>query len=140
MEKSIFASAERLVAGAEFSFISTVDEDGFPQTRSMLAVRRRNALRDFYFSTNTSSQKVRQAQANNKACVYFYDGRLFTGAMFIGCMAVLHDAGSKKDIWRSGDEQYYPGGVDDPDYCVLRFTAHTLRYYSELQTVALPIR
>ena len=30
-------------------------------------------------------------------------------------------------IWRDGDEQYYPGGVTDPNYCVLKFTATFLK-------------
>ena len=38
-------------------------------------------------------------------------------------MEVLTDAKSKEMIWREGDEQYYPGGVTDPNYCVLKFTA-----------------
>lgn len=45
-------------------------------------------------------------------------------------MEVLTDAVSKEMIWQEGDTEYYPGGVSDPDYCVLKFTAETGRYYS----------
>ena len=34
-------------------------------------------------------------------------------------------------IWRKGDTQYYPGGVTDPNYCVLKFTAIDGRLFSE---------
>ena len=34
-------------------------------------------------------------------------------------------------IWREGDTQYYPGGVTDPNYCVLKFTATDGRFYSD---------
>ena len=34
-------------------------------------------------------------------------------------------------IWRKGDTQYYPGGVTDPNYCVLKFTAIDGRFYSD---------
>ena len=37
---------------------------------------------------------------------------------------------SKKMIWQEGDTMYYPEGVTDPDYCVLKFTAFAGRYYS----------
>ena len=30
-----------------------------------------------------------------------------------------------------GDEQYYPGGVTDTNYCVLKFTATDGRFYSD---------
>jgi general stress protein 26 len=36
--------------------------------------------------------------------------------------------------WRfrySGNIQYYPGGVTDPNYCVLKFTATDGRFYSD---------
>ena len=33
--------------------------------------------------------------------------------------------------WRKGDTQYYPGGVTDPNYCVLKFTATDGRFYSD---------
>ena len=36
-------------------------------------------------------------------------------------MVVLTDAQSKEMIWREGDTQYYPGGVTDPNYCVLKY-------------------
>ena len=31
----------------------------------------------------------------------------------------------------NADEQSYPGGVTDPNYCVLRFTATDGRFYSD---------
>lgn len=50
--------------------------------------------------------------------------------MLRGTMEVLTDAESKEMIWRDGDTEYYPEGVTDPDYCVLRFTAISGRFYS----------
>lgn len=45
---------------------------------------------DFYFSTNTSSMKVAQYHANEKACVYFYKRGWFSymGVMLVGTMRV----------------------------------------------------
>ena len=51
--------------------------------------------------------------------------------MLRGTMEVLTDAASKEMIWNNGDEQYYPGGVTDPNYCVLKFTATDGRFYSD---------
>ena len=31
----------------------------------------------------------------------------------------------------NANEQYYPGGVTDPNYCVLKFTATDGRFYSD---------
>ncbi|GBE00003.1 hypothetical protein BMS3Abin07_02049 [bacterium BMS3Abin07] len=50
-------------------------------------------------------------------------------------LEVLHDSTSKEMIWNDGDEMYYPKGVTDPDYCVLKFTAQNGRYYSNFKSV-----
>ena len=72
--------------------------------------------------------RVSQYKENSKACVYFYDKRFFRGVMLKGTMEVLEDNGSKEMIWHEGDTMYYPLGVTDPDYCVLKFTAHKGRF------------
>ncbi|MBE6589682.1 MAG: hypothetical protein E7643_05830 [Ruminococcaceae bacterium] len=54
--------------------------------------------------------------------------------MLIGKMEVLTDQKTKDMIWRKGDTVFYKGGVTDPDYCVLRFTAESGRYYCDLKT------
>lgn len=116
------------------SFISSVDADGYPNTKAMLLPRRREGIRVFYFTTNTSSRRVSQYRKNPRACIYFCDRRFFRGVMLKGTMEVLEDSDSKELIWREGDTMYYPGGVTDPDYCVLRFTAEKGRYYSSFKS------
>ena len=116
------------------SFISSMDDDGFPNTKAMLPPRKREGIRTFYFTTNTSSMRVAQYRSNPKACIYFCDKRFFRGVMLKGEMEVLEDAASKEMIWREGDTTYYSEGVTDPDYCVLRFTAQRGRYYSNFSS------
>ena len=52
-------------------YISSVDEDGYPNTKAMFQPRKRNGIYQFYFTTNTSSQKVKSFRKNQKACLYF---------------------------------------------------------------------
>lgn len=116
------------------AFIGSIDSEGFPNIKAMLQPRKREGIRTLWFTTNTSSMRVAQFLKNNKACVYFCDTRFFKGVMLRGTMEVLTDTDSKKDIWRDGDEIYYPQGVTDSDYCVLRFTAIDGRYYSNFHS------
>lgn len=106
------------------AFIGSVDEQGYPNIKAMLQPRKREGIRVFYFTTNTSSMRVRQFLSDSKACVYFCDNRFFRGAMLRGTMEVLTDAESKEMIWRDGDTEYYSEGVTDADYCVLKFMPH----------------
>jgi general stress protein 26 len=123
-----------LIDKAGVSIISSVDEDGFPNTKAMLPPRKREGIKKIFFTTNTSSMRVKQYIGNPKACVYFFDKRFFKGVMLRGVMEVLKDSASKKMIWKDGDEMYYPKGVTDPDYCVLKFTAQNGRYYSNFKS------
>ena len=123
-----------LIDKQKTAFISSVDADGFPNTKAMLPPREREDIKVFYFTTNTSSMRVSQYRENPKACIYFCDKRFFRGVMLKGTMEVLEDQEWKTRIWQDGDELYYPGGVEDPDYCVLKFTAETGRYYSNFNS------
>lgn len=123
-----------LIDKAGGSIISSVDCNGFPNTKAMLPPRKREEIKYIYFTTNTSSMRAGQYIENPKACVYFYDKRFFRGVMLIGTMEVLTDSDSKEMIWRQGDEMYYPKGVTDPDYCVLKFTAQSGRFYSNFSS------
>ena len=116
------------------SFISSVDTDGFPNTKAMLPPRKREGIKVFYFTTNTSSMRVSQFMANPNACIYFCDRRFFRGVMLVGAVEILHDSKSKEMIWRDGDTMYYSKGVTDPDYCVLKFTAHRGRIYGNFKS------
>lgn len=112
------------------AFLGSIDQEGFPNIKAMLQPRNREGIRTFYFSTNTSSMRVAQFKENNRVCVYFCDRRFFKGVMLKGTIEVLTDPASKEMIWMPGDTMYYKEGVTDPDYCVLRFTAFSGRYYS----------
>lgn len=125
---------ENLIDKQSTAFLSSVDADGFPNTKAMLAPRLREGLRVFYLTSNTSSMRAAQYRQNPKACLYFCDRRFFRGVMLLGTVEVLTDAAAKELIWREGDTMYYPLGVTDPDYCVLRFTAHQGRYYSNFKS------
>ena len=78
--------------------------------------------------------RVAQYGENNHACIYFCDTRFFRGAMLRGTMEVLTDSASKEMIWQEGDTMYYPEGVTEPDYCVLKFTATSGRFYSNFKS------
>ena len=135
------SSIERFIDKQKVSFIASVDEDEFPNVKAMLRPRKHAGLKEFWFSTNTSSMRVKQFRNNPKACIYFYHKGLikYVGVMLTGTMEVLTDQESKDMIWKRGDTLFYKGGVTDPDYCVLKFTAEKGRYYCDLKTESFTI-
>lgn len=128
-----------LIDKQSIAYISSIDEQGFPNMKAMLAPRKREGIRHFYFTTNTPSMRVRQYRENPKASIYFCDKRFYRGVMLIGTMEILEDPDSKEMIWMEGDTMYYPLGVTDPDYCVLHFTAQSGRYYSNFSSQSFEV-
>lgn len=132
---------EKFIDKQKVSFISSIDDENYPNVKAMLKPRKRNGLKEFYFSTNTSSIRVKQYQNNANASIYFYHKGLvkYVGVMLKGKMKVLTDQETKNMIWKTGDMMFYKKGVTDPDYCVLKFTATSGRYYCDLKTESFVI-
>lgn len=122
------------IAEQKTAFIASVNGQGYPVIRAMLAPRKIDG-NDIYFSTNTSSNKIKQFSANGKACVYFYKrGRFkYQGLSIIGEMQICTDQPTKDMIWKFGDSLFYKQGVTDPDYCVLKFTCKSAEYYCDFK-------
>lgn len=125
----------KFIKSRKVAFISSIDKNGFPVVRAMLRPRKIEGD-TIWFSTNTSSNKVAEITSNPKSCVYFYRKGLFryTGILLRGTMEVMTDQNTKNMIWKRGDTIFYKGGVTDPDYCVLKFTAESGRAYCDLKT------
>ena len=61
-----------LISAQKTAFIASVNEQGFPVIRAMLAPRKIDGS-EIYFSTNTSSKKLSSTQQTIKlACKTFY--------------------------------------------------------------------
>ena len=130
MDPVMYDQIMSLVTEARTIIVSSVDEDGYPNSKQMFK-KIHDGLNKFWFSTNTSSLRTRQFLKNKKACLYFAGQR--NGLMLIGEMKVCRDLESRRMIWSEGDEKYYPLGVDDPDYCVFEFSSYEGNYYFNLE-------
>lgn len=100
----------KIIDKSNTSFIGYIDDNGFPITKAMLKPREREGIKTFWFSTNTSSNKVRYFRQNNKASIYFIDKRFFRGVSLVGTVEVLETPEAKIRIWQEGDTMYYKEG------------------------------
>lgn len=131
MEKEMQNQIAELIDETRNIIVCSVDENGFPNAKAMFKMEH-EGLKTFLFSTNTSSMRVQQFLRNDKASIYFCGTSKVNGLMLVGRMEVVTDREIKARLWSDGCEQYYPLGIDDPDYCVLLFTAEKGNYYYKL--------
>jgi len=138
MDTTIKNEIMSLRKNSKAAFISSVDEQGYPTVKAMLVLEN-ESIKTHYFSTNLSTRRAKQFLKNPKAAVYYCNSDEFKGLMLQGKMEVLTDREYKEMLWREGFEIYYPNGVDDEDYCVLRFTAEKGNYYHGLKNLDFDI-
>ncbi|MDD3049108.1 MAG: pyridoxamine 5'-phosphate oxidase family protein [Bacilli bacterium] len=134
MMRDVEKTIGNLIDKQKVAFLSSIDADGYPNGKVMYSPRKREGIKVFYLTTNTSSKRVQQFLSNPKASIYFFDKRFFRGVMLKGNVEVLTDLFSKEMLWQENDEMYYAKGVSDPDYCVLKITCFAGRYYSNFKS------
>ena len=126
MNEQIKEQVRSLIDKAADVCVSSVDANGYPNVKRMFTLPNEN-YSVYFFSTNVSSMRCDHFKANPHACIYFSDN--IAGVQLIGDMEICTDHDTKARFWSDGDEKYYPEGIDDPDYCIFRFSARTGRYY-----------
>jgi general stress protein 26 len=137
-QEDAIRDALALANGSEIAMVGTNGNDGYPNIKAMIKMEN-EGLNRIWFTTNTSSTRVGQLSRNAKVCVYFVDMAQWKGLMLVGDVEVLRDKASRERVWREGFEKYYPQGVSDPDYSVLRFTARTGNYYHALSNATFEL-
>jgi general stress protein 26 len=133
-DKEIKKVSLELIESADAAYVTTIDQEGYPQTRCMFNLRNKEKFpklidmfqdhaNDFMilFSTNTSSAKIAQITKNPAACVYYCKPEEFHGLMLAGNLEIVDDHTLREQLWHEGWERYYATGPNDPDHTVLRF-------------------
>jgi general stress protein 26 len=137
-KKEAMARGRELVERSKTALPGTIGDKGAPKIKAMMNLKH-DGLKDIWFSTNTSSKRVRELKIDNRACVYYLDETQFEGLLLMGTVEIRRDRESRKMLWSEGAEKYYPLGVEDPDYSVLNFTAERGNYYHALENTDFEI-
>lgn len=113
--------------------LSCVGADGYPLTKAVVPGKHRENLSELYFCTNTSSTFAAAIRNNPKASVYFYSRKFIAwkGCQLIGHMEIVEDMAVKEKYWQEKFKgAYEQQSYTDPDFCVLKFTPASGRYYA----------
>lgn len=139
----------KVIQASECAQIATFGKDeteGFPEIRALLnlanpkkypklkgkAISVDGETVTIYFTTNTSSRKIKQIRANNNVCLYFVLPQKFKGVSAIGTMEEVLDMDVKKDFWHKTWLMYYHKGPADPDYTLMKFTSKYMHCWGNL--------
>ena len=132
-EQEIKQECLKLMAATDGAYLSTIDDNGFPQTRIMGNLRNQGQCRiaeelfdghdeDFmiYMITGHSSDKMKEIRSNEKVSVYYCDPAEFHTLLLTGTAEEVPDMDLKKRIWQDEWKMHWPGGAEDPEFVLLK--------------------
>ncbi len=153
MEKEeIIQTSLELIESSRVAYLSTVDQNGLPQTRAVFNLKCKEMFPSLtplfrgkhgnfvlYFTTSTFSEKIVHIKGNKRVCIYFCQPEEIHGLMLSGEMAIVNDSRFKKALWQDGWVKYYPNGPEDPGYTILRFNSGKVKGWYKGQPFAANI-
>ncbi|MCK5129668.1 MAG: pyridoxamine 5'-phosphate oxidase family protein [Clostridiales bacterium] len=120
MNANIIKKANDIVNSSTAAYVAVILKEGFPHcaTRSS---QKPDGIFSCYFSTSTSGDMAQSIINNSKTSVCFNKGA--DNVSLSGNCEIVSDMSIKKELWNDGLIEYFPKGVKDPEYCVIKFTA-----------------
>jgi len=125
--------AERLHRKVNTFILSCVGADGYPLTKAVVPGKYRESLDVLYFATNTSSNFAAAISENPKANVYYYSRKfiVWKGCSLKGEMEIVTDLSVKERYWQEKFKAAYEeNSFTDPDFCLIKFTPKSGRFYA----------
>lgn len=117
----LMKKAEQMLAKAETMHFATVSADNAPRVCAV-SVLRAQGNDTLYFSTGTESVKIKHLRDNPNASACIVSGG--DSQTLVGTAAVVEDMEVKKAMWQPWMIDHFPGGPEDPGYCVVKFKAN----------------
>lgn len=124
---------EKIKATSEFS-LASISEGGYPRV-CIVSKTGMEGLAKIYASTGLSSTKVRHFKQNPKASICVLAGH--DSITLVGDVTVREDQTIKDAMWQDWFINHYTGGKEDPNYCILEFTAREATLWIDNEFVTL---
>jgi general stress protein 26 len=130
--------AEALVSKAEVAVFVNIAPNGIPLAKAMYPAFK-SGINRIWFNTDASSNRLEQLKKDSLATVYCYDKEKIEGVMLVGNAFEEKERVWRERLWKKEFEEGYSGGIDDPDYQVLRFDARWCNCFYQGKSVTFPV-
>lgn len=116
---AIIAAARDVMGRARFATLATVDATGQPQSRVVDPLA---PDKDFvvWIGTNPLSRKVGEIRGNNRVSLLYFDVAGLEYAALTGTATIVSGAADKAKPWKPEWAQFYPKGVADSGFVLIR--------------------
>jgi general stress protein 26 len=141
MNQDIIAKAAEIVkknsvhcgeAGFGICTLSLIDAEGFP-TASIVTPSKSDGINWITFGTMLDGNRAKRIANCNRASVCF--GTAEYCVNLVGEIEVITSDDVKREMWYDGLGHHFTG-PDDPNYCVLKFTAKRYKLFIGFKDMA----
>lgn len=123
---TIQEKAAQMVARVQIITLASIDENGYPRPVPMVKLSQTNKG-EIYTSTGTNTAKAAHFKANPKAGVSIFENG--DSVVYTGEVEIVEDMEVKRSLWSDWMKEHFKQGVEDPEYCLLKFTPRSAVYY-----------
>ena len=120
MDVKILNKANDIMKRASEAYVGSIDSEGYPNVATRSLIHPKDILSCF-FSTGTGATLMLNLKRNNKASVCIREGG--NNISLHGTIEIITDKAIKEQMWLDWFINHFPKGVNDPTYCLLKFTA-----------------
>lgn len=121
-DQKMFNKAKQIIAKCMFPAFTTIDENGFPQSRAMMVAGLDDDYTVYYITSRTSA-KCSQIAANPNVSTLWtsvVEPMLDWGSVLVKGKASVTDAKALRDrFWMDQLLNFFPGGADDPNFVII---------------------
>ncbi|BEG99656.1 pyridoxamine 5'-phosphate oxidase family protein [Bacteroides sedimenti] len=122
---TIQEKAAQMIDNVQIITLASINEKGYPRPVPMVKLKAEFGA--IYVATGTSSEKTAHFRANPKAGLSIVEGG--NSIVYTGEVVIVTDEAIKRSLWSEWMSEHFPGGVEDPEYCVLKFTPISATYW-----------
>lgn len=133
--EAIVAAAKGLIARVPFATLTTIGEDGSPQSRIVDPFPLED---DFtvWMATNGASRKVAQIERDPRATVLYFDQAAPGYVSLLGTAAIVRDPSEKAKRWKESWVGFYTDRNRGDDYTLIRFTPDVIEISSATEKMS----
>ena len=81
-----------------------------------------------WFASYKNSAKIQQIECVHEACIVAFNEETTKDIRLFGKMEAFSDLESKRNIWQDELKQFFPQGIDDPEFTVIVFSPKKIEY------------
>ena len=136
MKSDIIAKATGIVNSCEEGYFSVINKQGYPETATRSNIKP-DGIYSCYFSTGTDAPMAESIRSSSKTSVCFRKGA--DNVTLIGDAVIVDDIKVKKELWLDWFINHFPGGPEDPGYCVVQFSTKEVSLWIDREQVKFEI-